>query len=138
MFGHTKPLLVIVELVRTDREPEPETVILADSVTEPLADNPAVIVRLPVKPVQLNDRQALVTLTVRLIAPDAAVRNTASATVGNENPPAPPSVSDQLVVEFQLPVPPPTRYLFAIIVPPHTMFEPIHHLHQELSTFLQV
>jgi hypothetical protein len=52
---------------------------------------------------------------VIVTAPDAASKNTLSAVVGTDWPPAPPEVLDQLAVFDASQVPdPPTQYLFAI------------------------
>lgn len=109
--GHVLPLLVNVAVTdpATARVDEPEIVIPDASVTLPYVVNNADIVSVPVNPVQFIVRHALDTLTVNVLVPEDAVRNTSSAEVGNEAPDAPPSVADQLVVEFQFPVPPPTK-----------------------------
>lgn len=48
-------------------------------------------------------------MTVIAVAPELLSKATTSPATGNEAPDGPPVVADQLVVEFQLPVPPATR-----------------------------
>ena len=63
---------------------------------------------------QSIDAQAEPVLIVKVLAPLAAVKKTVSPATGKEAPEAPPSDALQLVVLFQLPVPPPMKYLAAI------------------------
>lgn len=103
------PAVVNVPVASRFIVPVCEKVIPATRVTLPetlIKADPAIV---PVNPVQLIDRAvpppvATVTVTV----PDAALKNTASADVGTDAPPAPPEVADHLVptVESQLAVPP--------------------------------
>lgn len=78
----------------------------------------AVPVKVPVNPVQLMESAPVLPVAmVTVLAPDDAVKNTASADVGTLAPPAPPSVADHLVpaVPSQDAVPP-TQYRSAILV----------------------
>jgi len=71
-----------------------------------------VIVTVPENvPLEVIDAHAEATLTVIFVAPLVEVKKTASPAIGAAAPLAPPSVNAQLVVEFQLPVPPATKYL---------------------------
>ena len=62
--------------------------------------------------VQFMVAHAEATLTV--IGMDPESKYTSSPATGNDTPLAPPAVADQLVVEFQFPVPPDTKCLAAI------------------------
>jgi hypothetical protein len=82
----------------------PETVMVA------VPDN------CPVNPVQLIDLAPVLPVAIpQLMAPDAASKNTSSALVGMDAPPAPPDVVAHLVPTtlFHEAVPP-TQNLFAI------------------------
>jgi hypothetical protein len=112
---HVFPLLVIVEVAEIVNVPVDVIVIPASKVTFPATVKVALPANVPVKPVQSIDVQIEPVLIVKVFAPEAAVRKTVSPAIGKEKPLAPPSVSLQLVVLFQLPVPPPTKYLAAIV-----------------------
>lgn len=62
----------------------------------------------PVNPVQVIERQLTEMDTVTVTEPEAASKNTSSALVGTDAPPAPPDVVAHLVpaVPSQLAVPP--------------------------------
>jgi hypothetical protein len=77
--------------------------------------------RTTLTPERVNDtaRPAAVAATVHVPEPELALKNTLSADVGAEAPPAPPDVADQfaVLVLSQVPVPP-TQYLSAMLTPP--------------------
>ena len=80
----------------------------ATSVTLPatvIADVPEIV---PVKPVQLIDFAPVLNEEIAQVPVDRFVKNTSSAVVGTDAPPAPPEVVAHLVpaVPFQSAVPP--------------------------------
>jgi hypothetical protein len=71
----------------------------------------------PVKPVQVKVWMSGLMSSVTEPAPEEASNITSSIVLGTGAPETPPESKDQLVVLFQLPVPPVTQYLFAMIIP---------------------
>jgi hypothetical protein len=109
------PALVMVAVLSIVITP-PLYVIPGTSVMLPETVKGAVPFIVPVNPVQLIDRApVLAPKSVQVMAPEAASKNTSSALVGTDAPPAPPDVVAHLVpaVVFQLLVPP-TQNLSAI------------------------
>jgi len=103
------PAVVSVAVAFSVSVPLYVTVIPATSVTLPDTVIAAVPARVPVNPVQLMDNAPVLPVEmVTVLAPDSAVKNTASADVGTLAPPAPPSVVAHLVpaVPSQAAVPP--------------------------------
>jgi hypothetical protein len=83
-------------------------VIAETSVTLPATVIAAVPVRVPANPVQLMLRAPVLPVAIVQVPVEAASKNTSSAVVGTEAPPAPPDVAAHLVpaVPSQLAVPP--------------------------------
>jgi len=88
--------------------PENVQVIPATAVRLPNKFNVPDPANVPVNPVKLQEAQNSVPVLVTVTAPDAASKNTLSADVGTDAPPAPPDVAAHLVpaVPSQLAVPP--------------------------------
>lgn len=116
--GNVLPALVMVAVAFIVIIPTNVNVIPTDRVTLPDTVMPAVPVMVPVNPVQLMDfAPVLPVAMVTVFTPDAESKNTSSADVGTEAPPAPPDVVAHLVpaVPSQFAVPP-TQYLSAKII----------------------
>lgn len=113
------PAVVNVPVLANVSVPLYVTVIPATSVTLPDTVMAALPANVPVNPVQVMDCAPVLPVEmVTVLAPDSAVKNTASADVGTLAPPAPPSVVAHLVpaVPSQAAVPP-TQYLSAMFTP---------------------
>jgi hypothetical protein len=96
--------LVLVYVIPAASVTLPETVIAAE---------PAMV---PVNPVQVMDFAPVLPAAIVTVPEDDASKNTSSADVGTDAPPAPPDVAAHLVptVPSHEAVPP-TQYLFAIL-----------------------
>lgn len=113
------PAVVIVLPVAVELKfinPVNEYVIPVDSVKLPKIFKVELPANVPVNPVKFRLRQFAVAATVQVTAPDAASKNTSSALVGTDAPPAPPDVVAHLVpaVPSQF-ADPPTQYLSATV-----------------------
>ena len=82
---------------------------------------PELPAKVPVNPVQLIDLAPVLPDEIVQVPVERFVKNTSSALVGTEAPPAPPDVVAHLVptVPSQFAVPP-TQYLSAMTTPSHT------------------
>jgi hypothetical protein len=109
------PPLVRVPVAVNVTAPVWLNVIPATSVMLPATLMAAVPASVPVNPVQLIDLAPVLPVAMVQVPVDRFEKNTSSALVGTDTPPAPPDVADHLepAVPSQLAVPP-TQYLSAI------------------------
>jgi hypothetical protein len=110
------PAVVNVPVPVIVNPPVYEYVCPATKVTLPATVIVLLPVNVPVNPVKLIDLIEGRVVTVHVIAPDAASKNTSSAEVGTAAPPAPPEVVDHLVkAPLSQKSVPPTQKRFAML-----------------------